>query len=125
MNLSDVPGRTADEIRVLVEGAIGVINDSFIAEGLRAFLIPPRQQMRTWDWEKPYVKYPVWVVGASSHYDYGIAFSDYGFAPELPWGLVFSSGDNFDADYCWFPTLEKAYRDSQLIEEFQERQQRS
>ena len=125
MNLSNVPDRTPEEIRLLVEGAIGEIRDSLIAEGLRTFLIPPRQQMRTWDWQKPYVKYPVWMVAESSQYDYGIVFSDYGFAPEHPWGLVFPSHDNFDADYGWLPTLEEAYRDSRLIEEFQERQQKS
>jgi hypothetical protein len=124
MNLSHVPDRTTEQIRSLVESGIGEINDSLIAEGLKTFLIPPRVQMRTWDWQKPYVKYPVWVVAESSQYDYGIVFSDYGFAPEHPGGLVFSSHDNFDADYSWFPTLEKAYRDSRLIEEFQEKQQK-
>jgi hypothetical protein len=81
--------------------------------------------MRTWDWHKPYAKYPVWVVAESSQYDYGIVFSDYGFAPERPWGLVFSSHDNFDADYCWYSSLEETYKESRLIEEFQERQQKS
>jgi|ERR1700722_7826686 len=125
MNLSRVPDRTAEEIRLLVEDAVGKIGDPIIVEGLRTFLIPPRQEMRTWDWHMPYVKYPVWVVAESSQYDYGIVFSDCGFAPEHPCGLVFSSHDNFDADYGWLPTLEEAYRDSRLIEEFQERQQKS
>jgi len=80
--------------------------------------------MRKWDWHQPYAKYPVWVVAESSRYDYGIIFSDYGFAPERPWGLVFSSHDNFDADYCWYPSLEETYKESRLIEEFQERQRK-
>ncbi len=125
MNLSHVPQRTAEEIRLLVEDAVGKIDDSIIAEGLRTFLIPPRQEMRTWDWHKPYVKYPVWVVAESSQYDYGIVFSDYGFAPERPWGLAFSSHDNFDADYCWYPSVEETYKESRLVEEFQKRQQSS
>jgi len=56
----------------------------------------------------------------SSRFDYGIAFSDYGFGPEHPWGLVFSSHSNFDADYCWYPSLEEAYKESRLIEEYEE-----
>ena len=68
--------------------------------------------MRTCDWHKPYAKYPVWVVAESSQYDYGIVFSDYGFAPEHPRGLAFSSHDNFDADYCWYPSLGEAYKES-------------
>jgi hypothetical protein len=123
MNLSLVPDRTAEEIRLLVEDAVRKIGDSIIVGGLRTFLIAPRAEMRTWDWQEPYARYSVWVVAESSQYDYGIAFSDYGFAPERPWGLVFSSHDNFDADYCWYPSLEEAYKESRLIEEFQERQQ--
>jgi hypothetical protein len=124
MNLASVPDRTAEEIRRLVEDAIGRIQDSTIVKGLRTFLVPPRQEMRKWDWHQPYAKYPVWVVAESSRYDYGIIFSDYGFAPERPWGLVFSSHDNFDADYCWYPSLEETYKESRLIEEFQERQRK-
>lgn len=63
-------------------GAAGKIADPDTAKGLRTLLIPPRQEQRTWDWHKPYVQYPVWVVAESSRYDYGIVFSDYGFAPE-------------------------------------------
>src|SRR6266481_7949818 len=69
--------------------------------------------------------HPIWVVAESSQYDYGIVFSDYGFAPERPWGLFFSSHDNFDADYCWYPSVEETYKESRLVEEFQKRQQSS
>jgi hypothetical protein len=78
--------------------------------------------MRTWGWEKTPADYPVWIIAESSRYDYGIAFSDYGFAPEHAWGLVFLSHRNFDADYCWYSSLEGAYKDSRLLEEYQERQ---
>ena len=125
MNFSRVPDKTAAEVRLLVEGAAEKITDPDIAKGLRAFLIPPRQELRTWNWHKPYVQYSVWVVAESSQHDYGIVFSDYGFAPECPWGLVFSSHNDFDADYCWYPSLEQAYRESRLREEFEEKQQES
>lgn len=125
MNLARVPDRTTEKIRLLVGNEIEKIRDSIIVEGLGTFLVPPSQEMRTWDWQKPYAKYPVWVVAESSQYDYGIVFSDYGFAPEHPWGLVFSSHDNFDPDYGWYPSLEQAYRESRLIEEFEERRQKS
>jgi hypothetical protein len=124
MNLSRVPDRAPEDIHQLVEEQVRKIGDPTITEGLKTFLILPRQEMRIWDWQKPYAKYPVWVVAESSQYDYGIVFSDYGFAPERPWGLVFSSHDNFDADYCWYPSLEEAYKESRLVEEFEERQQK-
>ena len=122
MNLSHVPDRTADEVRVDVDREVQKIDDASLLQGLQTFLITPRLEMRTWGWGKTPADYPVWIVAESSRYDYGIAFSDYGFAPEHSWGLVFLSHRNFDADYCWYSTLEDAYKDSRLLEEYQERQ---
>ncbi len=123
MNLNPVPDRTSQEILSLVESELAKIQDANVLDGLRTFLIDPRREMRVWYWQEPFTRYPVWVVAESSIYNYGIVYSDYGFAPEHPWGLVFSSDDNFDADYSWLPSLEAAYRDSRLIEEFTERTQ--
>ena len=122
MNLSHVPDRTADEVRVVVEREVQKITDASILQGMKTFLITPRVEMRFWDWGKPSTEYPVWIVAESSRYDYGIAFSDYGFAPEHQWGLVFLSHRNFNADCCWYSTMEGAYKDSRLIEEHRERQ---
>ena len=122
MNLSPVPDRTAGEVRVLVEGEVRNIADASIVQGIQTFLITPRLEMRTWGWGMAPADYPVWIVAESSRYDYGIAFSDYGFAPEHSWGLVFSLHRDFDADYYWYSTLEAAYRESRLLQEHQERQ---
>jgi hypothetical protein len=119
VNLTQIPDRTADEVRTLVQSEIRKIADAGTAQAIRTFLITPRLEMRTWGWAKPSA---VWIVAASSRYDYGIAFSDYGFAPEHSWGLLFLSHRDFDADYCWYSTLEDAYRDSRLLEEHHERQ---
>ena len=121
MNVSHVPDRTADEVRVVVEREVQKITDASILQGMKTFLITPRVEMRIWDWEKTPTDYPVWIVAESSRYDYGIAFSDYGFAREHQWGLVFLSHSNFEADYCWYSTMEDAYKDSRLLEEYQER----
>jgi hypothetical protein len=122
VNLSRVSDRTADEVRVVVESEVRRIADASIVQGLQTFLIKPRLEMRTWGWGKTPADYPVWIVAESSRSDYGIAFSDYGFAPEHSWGLVFLSHRDFDADYCWFSTLEDTYKDSRLLEEHQEKQ---
>lgn len=121
MNLSRVPDRTTDEVRLLVEAVVRKIADARIVQGLQGFLVEPHLEMRTWGWRKPLEDYPVWVVAESSLYDYGIVFSDYGFAPENPWGLVFLSHRGFNADFCWYPALEDAYKDSRLREEHEER----
>jgi hypothetical protein len=124
MNLDSVRDRTGDEVRVLVEAEVAKSTSPSFATGLKTFLVKPRLEMRTWDWHQPLKEYQVWIVAESSRFDYGIAFSDYGFGPEYPWGLVFSSHSNFDADYCWFSSLEEAYKDSRLIEEYEERQRK-
>jgi hypothetical protein len=120
MNLNPVPDRTLEEIRVLVESELAKIQEANVLDGIRTFLVDPCLEMRVWDWNKPLREYPVWIVAESSIYDYGIVYSDYVFAPEYSWELVFSSHKNFDADYCWYPSLEMAYRESRLIEEFNE-----
>ena len=126
MILSRVPDRTADEVRLLVQAEVRKIANASLVQGLGSFLlVAPRLEMRTWGWAKPLADYPVWIVAESSRYDYGIAFSDYGFAPDHPWGLVFLSHRGFDADYCWYPALEDAYKDSRLLEEYEEGQPRS
>jgi hypothetical protein len=117
-----VADRTTDEVRLLAEAEVRKLADTKIVQGIESFLIEPRIEMRTWEWRKPYAKFPVWIVAESSRYDYGIAFSDYGFAPEHSWGLVFLSHSNFDTDYCWYPTLGEAYKDSRLLEEHEEKQ---
>jgi hypothetical protein len=122
MNLKRVPDRKAEDIHSLVESELRKITDSSILQGLNRFLTIPRVEMRTWEWDKKGAKYPVWIVAESQQYDYGIAFSDYGFAPEYAWGLVFLSRSNFDADYCWYSTLEQAYRESRLLEVYEQMQ---
>ncbi len=77
-------------------------------------------EMRVWDWSAESLSFPTWVVAESERYDYGIVYSDNGFGPDSPWGLVFSSDSNFGADYSWFSELEAAFSDSRLIEEHQE-----
>jgi len=120
MNLDPMPNRSANEVRELVKTELLEVGNAETVRGIHSFLVEPRIEMRLWDWAEMPVEYPVWVVAESSRYDYGIVFSDYGFAPDRPWGLVFLSHRNFDADYCWYSTLADAYIDSRLLEEHDE-----
>ena len=120
MNLNPMPNRSANEVRDLVDAELSGIGNADAMRGIHTFLIEPRMEMRFWDWGETPRDYAVWVVAESSRYDYGIVFSDYGFAPDRPWGLVFLSHRNFDADYCWYSTLANAYSDSRLLEEHEE-----
>jgi hypothetical protein len=90
VNLSHVPDRTTEEVRVVVEREVQKITNASILQGVQTFLVTPRVEMRTWGWEKTPADYPVWIIAESSRYGYGIAFSEtcFPFAPEFRCGLL-------------------------------------
>jgi hypothetical protein len=118
MDTSPPPERTAKEIAGFVTTELAQFSDSGLRSALGGFLIEPRLEIRSWDWSRDPIELPTWVIAESSRYDYGIVYSDRGFGPESPWGLVFSSAKNFGADYCWYSSLQAAFADSRLLEEF-------
>ena len=120
INLSVQPKRSPEEIQTVVLSEIARFSDPALASALRSFLISPRMELRTWDWSAGALEFPTWVVAESQRHDYGIVYSENGFGPESPWGLVFSSHSNFGADYCWYSSLQAAFADSRLLEEHQE-----
>ena len=120
INLAPGPTRSVEEVSSIVAQQMSSIQNTEIVDALRSFLVPPRLEMRVWDWTKERLEFPTFVVAESQRYNYGIVFSDNGFGPDSPWGLVFSSARNFDADYCWYATLEEAFLESRLSEEFGE-----
>jgi hypothetical protein len=120
IDLSPKPARQVDEIQAIVASELARFADPTLASALRTFLIAPRMELRTWDWSSDHPQLPTWVVAESPRFDYGVIYSESGFGPENPWGLVFSSHTNFGADNCWYSSLESAFSDSRLIEEHQE-----
>jgi|CXWL01.1.fsa_nt_gi hypothetical protein len=108
------------EIVAVVEAALCTFADPKLVGALRTFIVSPRRELREWEWGKEPSEVVTWVIAESARYNYGIVFSEDGFGPEQPWGLVFSSHTNIGADYCWYKTLEAAFTDSRLLEEFLE-----
>ena len=70
MNLNPLPDRTGDEVRVPIEVEVAKFTSTDFAKGLKTFLVKPRSEMRTWDWNKPLKEYQVWIVAESSRFDY-------------------------------------------------------
>ena len=117
--LDPPPDRTSGDIASMVASELTGIADPRLANALKRFVVsPPRMEMRTWEWSRPAMEFPTWVAAESADYDYGLVYSDNGFGPDRPWGLVFSSHDSFGADYCWYPRLIEAFLESRLVEEF-------
>jgi hypothetical protein len=120
IDLTQKAERRVEDIQALVSEEVSRFKDPALAVALGVFLVVPRQEMRQWDWSRENVQFPTWVIAESQRYDYGIVYTENGFGPEHPWGLVFSSHTNFGADYCWYASLESAFAESRLVEEYQE-----
>ncbi len=96
---------TADEITKLIESELTDLDDRRIVDHIRGVLIPPEVQLRPWDYGPPDTSYPCWMVLKHRASNTGIAYSEYGFGPKLPWGLLFLEGDrhmSMGMDSGWF-----------------------
>lgn len=104
---------TAEEVNAFVQAEINKINDPLVNAALRSFLVFPSYHQRPWEWNKTPEEYPCWTVVRHEDSDTNIVYSEHGFGPKNPWGLVFSSPQKgFGADSAWFQTLELAFCDS-------------
>jgi hypothetical protein len=103
---------TEAEIRSLVERELASITDRVVIEGLRAHLVPPSLHFRNWDYGKPGERYPCWSIASDPSTDTGIVYSEHGFGPRNPWGLVFLSEPFLGEDSGWFTDLVSAFLDS-------------
>jgi hypothetical protein len=103
---------TEEEIATLVERELSTIADPVVVRGLREYLIPPTRHLRIWEYGSCGEQHPCWTVASDSSTDTGIVYSDHGFGPEQPWGLVFLSRPYFGMDSGWFPQLQDAFLDS-------------
>ncbi len=81
-------------------------------------LVPPRKELRDWDYGEPDEQYACWIVLEHPDSNTGIAYCERGFGPECPWGLLFLSGPHtsIGMDCVWFTTLSEAFRDSMAYE---------
>jgi hypothetical protein len=90
------------------------IADADVREGLRSRLMVPEEHLREWDYGAPGERYPCWTVAADPESDSAIVYSEHGFGPEMPWGIVSLSEAWFGMDSGWFRRLEDAFTGSML-----------
>jgi len=103
---------TDDEVTSLVERELSLITDPLVLKSLREYLVPPTRHLRNWDYGSPGERYPCWTIASDSSTDTGIVYSEHGFGPKHPWGLVFLSKPYYGMDSGWFPRLQDAFLDS-------------
>jgi hypothetical protein len=105
---------SGEDVAAHVERELGMIEDDDVREALRSRIVAPERHIRNWDYGAPGERYPCWTVAADPRSDSAIVYSEHGFGPSHPWGLVSIASPWFGMDCGWFARLEDAFVDSFL-----------
>ena len=111
---------SAASVTGLLERELSELADSRVVNHVRSLLIAPRCEMRAWDYGKPGVEFPCWLVLAHPTSNTAIAYCEQGFGLTMPWGLLLLSGDthmSMGMDSSWFERFLEAYFDSKASTE--------
>jgi hypothetical protein len=104
---------TADMLKALIESELAHVSDERVVRYVRGMLIEPHIVFCDWDYGAPGQQYPCWFVLRDLQSGAEIAYSEYGFGPRCPWGLVGSGEDRrMGMDSGWFTTFLDAFFDS-------------
>jgi hypothetical protein len=102
---------TSSEIEALVAAQLGSCSEAQIREAIRALLVPPTAHLREFTYARSL--YECWTVLEHPESDTAIVFSNFGFGPKCPWGLIGLTPPLFFGDDSgWFTSLEDAFCDS-------------
>ena len=100
----------------MIDRELEHLSDTRVLAHIRSLLVEPKVVMRDWDYGPTGQQYPCWAVldDDPANSATGIAYCEYGFGPEQPWGLVGLSGDDksMGDDSGWFSRFLDAYFDS-------------
>jgi len=104
-------------VAALVAEQLAQIADQRVVDVLSKYLVPPRPCLLEWDYghphpEFPEPKYPGFIVMEHPGSGTGIAYSDYGSGPDMPWVLIAIEHPRFGMDSSWFDSLEDAFQNS-------------
>ena len=103
----------ASKISSLIDAEVARISDAAVVGIIARYRIEPRIEERPWQYA-PNTSFPCWIVLEHQASNTGICYSEFGFGPRCPWGLLWLVGVRNDMgdDSGWFLTLEDAVRDS-------------
>ncbi len=101
-------------MKELVAAQLGRITDVERRAALEALLIEPRFQLRDWALGEPGARYRTWLVAQDRTSNIGLAYCEYGYGPERPWGYVSASFLSLGESAQWYSTLEEAFLASGL-----------
>ncbi len=109
--------RLLEEVACLVTEEVSAISDQLVREALRLRLQTPSRHLREWDYGAPGEQYECWTVALDRESDTALVYSEHGFGPAHPWGLVSASNLCFGMDSGWFLRLADAFLESSMAAE--------
>jgi hypothetical protein len=97
-----------------IESELATLSDTRVVEHVRARLVKPCVVPIGWDYGEPGQQYPCWIVLYDPRSNCEIAYSEHGFGPRCPWGLVNSKADDprMGKDSGWFTRFLDAFFES-------------
>lgn len=108
---------TTQHIKAIVQDQMMKIKDPFVKSALEEILIEPCIHIREWDYGTNGEEFECWTIAVDHFADTSLIYCEYGFGPECPWGLVFSSMSHFGMDSSWFTSLEDCFLESRTAAE--------
>ena len=109
-----------ESIQKKMRQELDTLADPRVSAHIQSLLIEPEPVMRPWDYGEEDQKYECWSVLVESDGNIGIAYSEFGFGPRAPWGLVRMSGDrskhSMGMDCAWYSSFLDAYFESAASE---------
>jgi len=106
----------ANNLLSAIETELDQVSDPRVVQHIRSLLVVPSVVMRPWDYGEPDTEYPCWSVLEHQKSNTGVAYSEYGFGPSYPWGLVKVDGPkdsmSMGMDCAWYPCFVEAYFES-------------
>lgn len=105
---------TPNALSANIECELAALGDPRVLDHIRSLLVPPKVQLRPWDYGTPNQEFPCWIVLEHSRSDTAIAFCEFGFGPRNPWGLLALDRErgSMGMDSGWFNRFLDAYFES-------------
>jgi hypothetical protein len=100
----------AANLKKLIENERARVTDTRVTTQIRGFFVEPTPILRNWNYGAKGQKHLCWNVLEHGPEDTAIIYSENGFGPKAPWGLVALQGMSMGTGS--FPTFMQAYFES-------------
>lgn len=111
------PKSPRDGMKALVADELARIASPGRRSALAKMLIEPEVQLRFPELGPPGARYPTWLVARAPDRAIGLAYTEFGYGPQRPWGYVSVSHLSLGMNEQWHERLEEAFVASGLWKE--------